>query len=157
MPYLSQTALVFHNLFSCPLRYNTRKPLDKDNEEVAKPFSGPRADYEAYEAQKLNHSILQSFHSSLPAPLMSTFRSPESVAFELVPYALRLLSPNVTPVVVRGSDANTTTATVRKESERKLVERAAALMAELGVAFEKGKIEFEETGQQGGLILRMEP
>lgn len=82
---------------------------------------------------------------------------------ELLPYALRILSPEVKPVIVNtGSKATTgptSTASVRKASERAIVERSVEAMIATGVRFERAKLEDERNTRpgSGGWVLRMEP
>ena len=55
------------------------------------------------------------------------FRSPEEMAMELIPYVLRMLSPEVKPVIVNTGAAGSksfATASVRKASEKELVKKA---------------------------------
>ncbi|KAJ0368786.1 hypothetical protein COL922a_014362, partial [Colletotrichum nupharicola] len=66
-----------------------------------------------------------------------------------------MLSPDVKPVVVRGSEQKSV-ASVRKDSERALVEAAVRVMTGLGVTFEKVRVE-GEGGAYGGWAYRMEP
>ncbi|KAB5545960.1 P-loop containing nucleoside triphosphate hydrolase protein, partial [Coniochaeta sp. 2T2.1] len=76
------------------------------------PFSGPRADFEAREAEKVNRAMLQGIQAALP--------------------------PNKWPV-----------ASVRRDSERTMVKRAANVLAEVGIQLIKGKIEAEGGGLVG--------
>ncbi|KAJ6130194.1 hypothetical protein N7512_002974 [Penicillium capsulatum] len=156
-PYLSQSVLAFHHLFASAS--GKTEAADKDNDEDAEeehPFSGPKADYLAFEAQKQNRATLTGFHSSLSAPLTRMFRSTESVVTELVPQLVRMLSPDVKPVIVRGGGDQRSTASVRKESERALVQSAVRVMLGIGVTFEKVRVE-HEGGGHGGWAYRMEP
>lgn len=160
-PYLSQPALACHHLFASPKRHIPNMGFDRRwgaeaEEEAPLPFSGPRADYQANEALKLNRSQLQALQSQLPPTLMRSFRSAEDVATEFLPYLVRLVSPDVKPVVVGGSQG--TTASVRKESERAMVKRASEVLAEVGIALQKGKIESESLVNRGAqFVYRMEP
>ncbi len=79
-----------------------------------------------------------------------------------MPYLLRMLSPNINPVVVGGS--GTSTASVRKASEQALVQRAVQAMAASGVRFDRTKVSSLEEGAGNGpaaygsqWIYRMEP
>lgn len=157
-PYLSQAVIAFHHLFASA---NTDRAArrnvfeDEDEAEEEHPFSGPRADFTAFEAQKQNRAILTGFQSSFPAPILRLFRSLDTVATELVPNLVRMLSPDIKPVVVRGSE-QVAVASVRKESERALVRAAVRVMTGLGVTFEKARVE-DERGGHNGFIYRMEP
>ncbi|RDW83744.1 putative sister chromatid cohesion factor (Chl12) [Aspergillus mulundensis] len=154
--YLSQATSAFHLLFSTPQGRSQPQYKDTDEEEEeAHPFSGPRADYAAFEATKQNQAILSTFQSSFSAPLLRLFRSSNNLATELIPNVIRMLSPDVKPVVVRGSEQKSV-ASVRKESERALVQSAVRVMTGLGVTFEKVRIE-NEGGAHGGWAYRMEP
>lgn len=152
-PYLSQSIIAFHHLFASPDRAY-KKRTDDDEEEH--PFSGPRADFFAFEALKQNRSIITEFRASLPAPLLRSFRSLNTIAIELVPSLIRMLAPEVKPVVVGGSGGHGSIATVRKESERALVKSAVSVMQGVGVLFDRVRVEME-TGSYGGFIYRMEP
>ncbi|KAH1284548.1 Subunit of a complex with Ctf18p [Aspergillus fumigatus] len=154
-PYLSQTVIAFHHLFSSVGGKRISKNFD-DDEEDEHPFSGPRADFAAFEAQKQSRAILTGFQSSLSAPLLRLFRSMDCLATELIPNLIRMLSPDVRPVVVRGSGEQKSVASVRKDSERALVQAAVRVMTGLGVVFEKVRIE-SEGGGHGGWAYRMEP
>ena len=169
-PYMSQALLAFHYLFAGPATRHSWGGGDakgtgfgagaEEEEEEPSPFTGPRADYEAYEAQKANMAVLQSVQASLSIPLLQSFRSPEAVATDLAPYLHRMLAPDVKPVVVGGSGGNggdqRATASVRRESEREMVRRAVEAMGAVGVAFERGKVE-DGRGGYGGFVYRMEP
>ncbi|OOF94841.1 hypothetical protein ASPCADRAFT_51161 [Aspergillus carbonarius ITEM 5010] len=152
--YLSQSVVAFHHLFaSAQGKAKAQDPVDDDEEEH--PFSGPRADFAAYEAQKQNRAILTEFQSAFSAPLSRLFRSTDSLVIDLIPNLIRMLSPDVKPVVVRGSGEQRSVASVRKESERALVQSAVRVMAGLGVRFEKVRIE--NAGAHNGWAYRMEP
>lgn len=157
-PYLSQAVIAFHHLFASANtdRASRRNEFeDEDEAEEEHPFSGPRADFAAFEAQKQNRAILSGFQSSFPAPMLRLFRSLDTVVTELVPSIVRMLSPDIKPVVVRGSE-QMAVASVRKESERALVRAAVRVMTGLGVTFEKARVE-DERGGHNGFIYRMEP
>lgn len=157
-PYLSQSVLAFHHLFASAS--GKTEAHDKENEddeaEEEHPFSGPKADFAAFEALKENRAILNGFHSSFSGPLTRMFRSPDNVVIELVPHLVRMLSPDVKPVIVRGSGEQRSTASVRKESERALVQSAVRVMSGMGVTYEKVRVE-HEGGAHGGWVYRMEP
>ncbi|KAJ5833244.1 hypothetical protein N7474_001555 [Penicillium riverlandense] len=157
-PYLSQSVVAFHHLFASAAGKTdaTGQNPDEDDAEEDHPFSGPKADYAAFEAQKQNRQILNGFHSSFSAPLLRMFRSPENVITELVPHVMRMLSPDVKPVIVRGGGDQRSVASVRKESERALVQAAVRVMAGLEVTFEKVRVE-HDGGSHGGWVYRMEP
>ncbi|KAF4471696.1 chromosome transmission fidelity 18 [Fusarium albosuccineum] len=161
--YLSQPVLACHHLFASPKRYMPSMGYDRrwggDAEDDAGPplpFSGPRADYQAHEAERQNRAQLQALQSQLPPTLMRSFRSAEDVAAEFLPYLVRLVSPDVKPVVVGGSQGST--ASVRKESERVMVKRASEILAEVGIVLQRGKIESESLVNRGPqYVYRMEP
>ncbi|KAL4974248.1 hypothetical protein BDW66DRAFT_140377 [Aspergillus desertorum] len=155
--YLSQATSAFHLLFATTQgqAQPQYREIDEEEEEEAHPFSGPRADYAAFEAAKQNQAILSTFQSSFSAPLLRLFRSHSNLATELIPNVVRMLSPDIKPVVVRGSEQKSV-ASVRKESERALVQSAVRVMTGLGVTFEKVRIE-NEGGGHGGWAYRMEP
>ncbi|KAL4946971.1 hypothetical protein BDW69DRAFT_190654 [Aspergillus filifer] len=149
--YLSQATSAFHLLFATAQGKTQPQYKDKDDEEEEEehPFSGPRAEFAAFEATKQNQAILSTLQSSFSPPLLRLFRSPDNLATELIPNVIRMLSPDVKPVVVRGAGSDQrTVASVRKESERLLVQAAVRVMGGLGVKFEKVRIENE--GAHGG-------
>ncbi|KAL2825302.1 hypothetical protein BDW59DRAFT_161782 [Aspergillus cavernicola] len=153
--YLSQATSAFHLLFATAQGKTQPQYKEAEEEEEAHPFSGPRADFAAFEALKQNRAILNGFQSSLSAPLHRLFRSSNCLTTELVPNVLHMLSPDVKPVVIRGNEQRSV-ASVRKESERALVQAAVRVMAGLGVTFEKVRVE-GEGGAYGGWAYRMEP
>ncbi len=161
-PYLSQTALSFHHYFASPAKPSWSSDQrhwdnEKEDNEEPFPFSGPRAEYEASEAQKQNTAILSGFQSSLSIPLHRIFRSPRDISTELLPYLVRMLTPDVKPVVVGGSGDQRGVVSVRKESERAMLRRAVEAMAAVGVVFERGRIEGGPLARGNNYIYRMEP
>ncbi|KAL8650316.1 MAG: hypothetical protein Q9210_003896 [Variospora velana] len=158
-PYLSQSALGFHHLFASTPRHTwTTEQSRWENEEKQNvlPFSGPRADYEASEAQKQNKSVLETFQSSLTIPLLRYFRSSPVAAIELLPYIVRILSPNVKPVVVGGSGEQKGIVSVRRKEAREMIERAVQVMDAVGVSFERSRLEVTHGGGNN-YVYRMEP
>lgn len=166
-PYLSQPVLACHHLFASPHRQNINAGYEKQwraaegDEEVAAPlpFTGPRADYSAYETEKQNRAILQGLQAQLPPVLMRAFRSPEDIATDFMPYLVRLVSPDVKPVVVGGGMDKGSIASVRRDTEKEMVRRAAEVLAEVGISMVKGKIE-EANPSIGGRtqwVYRMDP
>lgn len=161
--YLSQPVLACHHLFASPKRYLPSMGYDRrwggdaeDNSAPPLPFSGSRADYQAFEAERQNRTQLQALQGQLPPTLMRSFRSAEDVAAEFLPYLARIVSPDVKPVVVGGSQGST--ASVRRESERAMVKRAADVLAEVGIELQKGRIESESlTNRTPQYVYRMEP
>lgn len=166
-PYLSQPVLACHHLFASPHRHHASSGYDKqwrvaEGDEQASaplPFTGPRADYSAYESEKQNRALLQGLQGQLPPTLMRAFRSPEDVATEFLPYLLRLVSPDVKPVVVGGSTDKGSVASVRKDTEKEMVRRAAEVLAEVGISLLKGKIEEVNptVGARTQWVYRMDP
>jgi len=181
-PYLSQSPLAFHHLFatsaSAASRFSTgvnATKMDEEQEEEILPFTGPQASYTAYETQKANASMLQALQSSLSLPLTRSFSSPADIATDLLPYITRMLAPQVNPILIQVSGAEkTTTASVRKASEKALVSRAVNAMAAAAVRFERHKIDLTLSSTDGlsslgvaqgissgstnnGWIYRMEP
>ena len=156
-PYLSQSVLGFHHLFASPAKHSSadQKRWDDDEEEPP-PFSGPRADYLASEALKQNRVVLLGLQSSLSSQLLRSFRSTEGISTELLPSLVRMLTPDVKPIVVGGSGDQKGTVSVRKEGERAMIERAVGVMGAVGVTLERARVD---TGQAGisSHIYRMEP
>ncbi|KAI5252156.1 hypothetical protein E4T42_03623 [Aureobasidium subglaciale] len=160
--YLAQPILAFHNLFATPNRgHSTNKAWnDKEEEdESPAPFSGPQASYHAHEARKANLEILQTLQSSLSLPLLRMFPSPNSLTTEFIPWISKMLAPNVAPVIVHNSASST--ASVRKASEKVLVARAVNAMTASGVRFHRTRLETEgankASGAQQTWVYRMEP
>ncbi|PWW72546.1 P-loop containing nucleoside triphosphate hydrolase protein [Tuber magnatum] len=143
--YLSQPILAFHSLFCSPKRQeSTAGRYGKQFEEEADPppFSGPTAEWEVREGIKENKALIQSVHSCLGGiRIHQCFKSSESVAIELAPWVARILSPSIKPVVVGGSGPTGGIASVRREGEKRLVNRGVEGMSTLG----------------SGWIYRMEP
>lgn len=160
-PYLSQSVLAFHDLFASTRRSEPQNNIpDADAPEPA-PYSGPSAPYTASEHLKVNRAQLMALHSSLSLPLTRLFRSPEDLATDLLPYVLRMLSPDVKPVIVNTGPTGSksfATASVRKASEKSLVKKAVEAMAATGVRFERSKVEIDDpANRSGGWVFRMEP
>lgn len=158
-PYLSQPVLGFHHLFASPATHswgNEQKQWGDGGEEEPLPFTGPRADFMAFEAQKQNRSVLLGLQSSLSTPLLRSFRSAEEIATDLLPHLMKILTPDVKPVVVGGSGEQRGMASVRTESERDMVRRAVGVMSGVGVTYERGRVEAVQ-GSHGGFVYRMEP
>jgi chromosome transmission fidelity protein 18 len=159
-PYLSQPVLACHHLFASPTRHSQlmyQKRGMEEEEALPLPFTGPRADYAAYEAQKENRAMLQAIQGQLNPTLMRSFRSAEDIATDFIPYLARLVSPDVKPVVVGGSGDQRGTASVRKETEKAMVRRAADAMLDVGVSLQRGKIEGEAFSRGPVWVYRMEP
>lgn len=165
-PYLSQPVLACHNLFASAKRHVPAAAENRqwgDAEETLAPpvpFSGARADFEAREAEKANRAVLQGIQAALPPSLHRAFRSPDHVAADFLPYLVRLVSPDVKPVVVGGGGGDKwPVASVRRESERVMVKRAAGVLAEVGIQLVKGRIEAEGGGLVGRptWVYRMDP
>ncbi|CRK40365.1 hypothetical protein BN1723_004795 [Verticillium longisporum] len=160
IPYI----LACHSLFASPKRHVVAMGYDKkwgggaDDDAATVPFSGPRADFEAYQAEKENRAMLQAIQAQLSPTLMRSFRSPEDVAAEFLPYLVRLVSPDVKPVVVGGGGDQKGIASVRKDAEKAMVKRAAEIMVDVGITLQRGKIEtdsaFNRTPQW---VYRLEP
>lgn len=166
-PYLSTPVLAFHHLFATPTRTQyanttTATTTDDGEPEPPHPFLGPQASWIAHERTKSNESLLQALQSTLSIELSRSFNSPSALAADLTPYLLRMLTPNVVPVVVSGGS----TASVRKASEQALIRRSIQAMAATGVRFERTKVSDVEDSAAGGQqswqsssqwIYRMEP
>ncbi|KAI1764559.1 hypothetical protein GGR53DRAFT_493451 [Hypoxylon sp. FL1150] len=163
-PYLSQPILACHHLFASPIR-RANKGYDRkwggdnaEDEAPPLPFSGPRADYVARETERENRAVLQEMQAQLPPTLMRSFRSAEDIATDFLPYLIRLVSPEVKPVVVGGGADQKGTASVRKDTEKAMVKRAADVLAEVNIELQRGKIESESPFSRGPQwVYRMEP
>lgn len=172
-PYVSQPILACHHLFASPRRHQPQSTSgyggrwgdaaadDGESNAPPLPFSGPRADYAAFEAEKVNRAALQGIHAQLPPTLTRAFRSPEHIATDFLPYLVRLVSPDVKPVMVGASNDKTgAVASVRREGEKAMVRRAAQVLAEVGIALHRGKIEPDANAvpaQRTQWVYRMEP
>ncbi|KAH8702705.1 chromosome transmission fidelity protein 18 [Phaeosphaeriaceae sp. PMI808] len=158
-PYLSNSVLAFHSLFASPRQQSSNSAADADTQPT--PFSGPGANFSAFEQTKANKSQLMALQSNLSLSLTRMFRSPEEIALELIPYTLRMLSPDVKPVIVNtgaSGSKSVATATVRKASEKALVKKAVEAMTATGVRFEKSRVDTEDTANRSaGFVWRMEP
>lgn len=163
VPYLSQPVLACHHLFASPARYSrsdgyeAKRPVDDDKQTQNLPFTGPRADYDAFEAEKSNRAIVQALLSDLEAVHRRSFRSPKHISIELLPYLIRMLTPGIKPVIVGGSGGRKPIGSVRKESEKAMVQRAVVLMRNLRVTFEERKMEAGHAGNSVASIYHMEP
>jgi chromosome transmission fidelity protein 18 len=167
-PYLSSPILAFHHLFATSARHSYAPAnnfgKDDDDNDAKLPFSGPSAPFMVSEALKVNTAAITALQNALSLPLARMYRSPSDISTELLPYIVRMLSPDVKPVVINSSNTSSAsgaktfaTASVRKASEKALVARAAECMAATGVRFEKTRIEHEGRGNNGGWVYRMEP
>ena len=156
--YLCQSTLGFHHLFATPSSrsWSEEKRCEDDNDSEPLPFSGPRADYEAAEILKQNKAILQSMQPSLSIPLFREFRSLEEISSDFLPHLTRILNPNVKPIVVGGSGEQKGMVSVRKESEKAMLDRAVGVMGTVGVTFERSRIE-SGFGGSSSYVYRMEP
>ena len=157
--YLSQSVLGFHNLFASSAKQSwasdSKRWDDNDGEEPL-PFTGPRADFAASEALKQNKAVLQGLQSSLSIPLHRCFKSAEDISADLLPHLIKILTPDVKPIVVGGSGEQKGIVSVRKEGEREMIQRAVSVMGAVGVIFERARIESNQNGTSS-YIYRMEP
>ncbi|CAD6591291.1 MAG: hypothetical protein ASARMPRED_005297 [Alectoria sarmentosa] len=157
-PYLSHTVIGFHQLFASPAKQSwaTNQTRWDGDDEKPLPFSGPRADYLASEALKHNKAVLLGLQSSLSSQLLRSFRSADDISTDLLPNLIRMLTPNVKPIVVGGGGDQRGVVSVRKEREREMIQRAVGVMGTVGVTLERARVE---TGQSGisTHIYRMEP
>jgi chromosome transmission fidelity protein 18 len=168
-PYLGTPVLAFHHLFASPTRAQyTAQPVgeqqDAPNTTPTHPFQGTQASWAAHEAEKHNTSLMQTLQSSLNSDLSRHFSHPANIATDLLPYLLRMLSPNINPVLVSGGNSGPSTASVRKASEQALVQRSVQAMGASGVRFDRTKVSnLDDTSSSGPAaygtqwIYRMEP
>ncbi|KAL8673432.1 MAG: hypothetical protein Q9168_002136 [Polycauliona sp. 1 TL-2023] len=144
MPYLSQASLGFHLLFASGPKHSWTTELarsEEDGEKEPVPFTGPRADYEASETQKQNKAVLQAFQSHMSPSLQRSFRSIEDITTGLLPCLIKILTPDVKPVIVGGSGEQRGIVSVRKGEERRMIERAVGIMPDVGVTFERSRVD----------------
>ena len=158
-PYLSQSTLGLHHLFASPAKQfgnSEQRRWDDDAAEEPAPFSGPRADYEASEAMKKNKAILLGLQSSLSIPLLRSFRSTADISTDLLPNIIKMVTPDVRPIIVGGSGDQRGVVSVRKEGEREMIQRAVSVMSAVGVTFERSRLDAGQAGVST-YIYRMEP
>ncbi|KAF3904756.1 hypothetical protein ABW20_dc0102156 [Dactylellina cionopaga] len=166
-PYLSTPLLGLHTLFATPAATSLkgRKAFGKKggagantggDEDLPSPFTGTKADFEMREAQKATMSMLNQVLGILPHSLVRAFKPLETIAYELAPWLVQIVQPKVNPVLVGGKDGPGV-ASVRRDVERTMVERAVEVLAECNVGFEKLRVEGDSVGRGGGWIFRMEP
>lgn len=167
-PYMSTSACAFHILFASVDKGTKSWGEEKrddgtgavDGAEAPHPFSGSRADFAAYEAEKQNKTILTELQGSFGAPLLRLFSSVDNMATELVPSVNRMFAPDVKPVVIGGHAGSASVASVRKETERLCVSNAVRVMCGLEVKFEKVKLEVDSNAgpaNRATFVYRMEP
>lgn len=163
--YLSSPILAFHNLFASATRqkqstgkYNNNRKDDGEEEETA-PLTGPQAEWEVRECTKENKALIQIIHTCMIGGirLHQAFKSAETVSMELAPWVSRILAPSIKPVVVGGSGPEGGVASVRREGEKRLVQRGVQVMVGMGIEFEKVKVEGIGGGGNWGWVYRMEP
>ncbi|KAK3670378.1 Chromosome transmission fidelity protein 18 [Recurvomyces mirabilis] len=176
-PYLSTPVLAFHHLFASPTRaqYQAQAQQGQNNTDPSDdalpphPFTGPQASWTAHETTKHHLSLLETLHSSLTLDLTRSFSSTTTLSTDLLPYLLRMLSPNVNPVIVGGSatdrEGKAGTASVRKASEQQLLSRSVEAMLACGIHFERTRVTDLDSADGGKpswqapsqWIYRMEP
>ena len=160
-PYLNTSACGFHHLFASVDKGNKAWNDEVHEEEQADvhPFSGQKANFAAYEAEKQSRALLTELQGSFSAPLLRLFSSVDAIATELIPNVGKMLAPDVKPVVIGGSGGSASVASVRKETEKTCVRNGVRTMLALDVSFEKVRIEIEGGGahSHGGFAYRMEP
>ncbi|KAM0712366.1 hypothetical protein Q7P37_011461 [Cladosporium fusiforme] len=162
-PYLSTPILGFHHLFASQTRAWAQPQQHTDDDTPAPhPFATSSAPFAASEVQKTNNATLHTLATTLSPALTRNFTSPASLATDLLPYLLRLLSPGVNPTLIAGSGSDRSTAAVRKSSELALVARAVTAMRASGVRFDRTRVspmESDGPGPQQGAswVYRMEP
>jgi chromosome transmission fidelity protein 18 len=88
---------------------------------------------------------------------LRSFRSPEDIATDLLPYLVRMLTPEIKPIIVGGSGEQKGIASVRKEAEKAMVRRSVGVMGAVGVIFERGKLEGDFGNRATQWVYRMEP
>ena len=160
-PYLSTSVCGFHDLFAAVDKGISGWSEEKHEEDQVDvhPFSGLKADFAAYEAEKQNRTLLAELQSSFSGSLLRLFSSVDTIATELVPNVGKMLAPDIKPVLIGGSGGAASIASVRKESEKTCVKNAVRAMLALNVSFEKIRVEVEGGGthSNGGYVYRMEP
>lgn len=160
--YLSQPILALHHLFASSKQTNpfdTRGQAGEDasDEKDPLPFTGPRAEFSASETLKHNTSLLTSLQSSLSIPLLRSFRALDSISTDFLPHVLKMLTPNIKPIVVGGGGEQRGVVSVRREAEKEMLQRAVCAMSAVGVKFERTRVESLGQNTQHTWIYRMEP
>jgi len=95
--------------------------------------------------------------------LANEFHSVTSLVTELAPYLVRILSPRVTPILIYGGGGSgggvasgqwggVSVASVRKESEKRLVKRAVEVMYSTNISFEKVRVEFSSPASSSSAV-----
>ncbi|KIX97362.1 uncharacterized protein Z520_06814 [Fonsecaea multimorphosa CBS 102226] len=160
-PYLNTSACGFHHLFAAVDKGTVAWNEELPEEEIKEvhPFSGLKADFAAYEAEKQNRTLLTELQSNFSGSLLRLFSSVDDIATELIPNVGKMLAPDVKPVVIGGSGSSASVASVRKETEKTCIRNAVRTMLALDVSFEKVRVEIEGGGahSNGGYAYRMEP
>ena len=160
-PYLNTSACGFHHLFATVDKGNKTWNEEVRDEEQTElhPFSGQKADFTAYEAEKQSRTLLTELQGNFSAPLLRLFSSVDAIAMELIPNVGKMLAPDVKPVVIGGSGGSASVASVRKETEKTCIRNAIRTLLALDLRFEKVRIEIEGGGahSRGGFAYRMEP
>lgn len=138
-----------------------------NNEDESEPIarlSGPKADHTAFEIQRANQSTLSSLHTALSMSLQRSFNGTDELATDLIPLVLRILNPDVKPVVIGGSASNASVASVRRDSEKALVVRGVQAMLACGIQFDRSRVDGPDLAdvrtaitRNSGWIFRMEP
>jgi chromosome transmission fidelity protein 18 len=160
-PYLNTSACGFHHLFATVDKGNKawNEEQHEDEQVEVHPFSGLKADFAAYEAEKQSRTLLTELQSSFSASLLRLFSSVDAIATELIPNVGKMLAPDVKPVVIGGSGGSASLASVRRETEKVCVRNAVRTMLALDLSFEQIRVEIEGGGahSNGGYVYRMEP
>ena len=160
-PYLSTSACGFHHLFSAVDQGHKawNEEVHEEEQVDVHPFSGLKADFAAYEAEKQSRTLLSEVQSKFSASLLRLFSSIDAIATELVPSVGKMLAPEVKPVIIGGSGGSASVASVRREAEKVCVRNAVRAMMALDLSFEQIRVEIEGGGahSNGGYAFRMEP
>ena len=156
--YLSQATLGLHHLFASPTQHfgGGDKRQWTEDAEKAMLFMGSRPDFEVSEVTKENKAILRSFQSSFSTTSLRRFGSSANISTDLLPHVLRMLMPQVKPVIIGASGVQRGVVSVRKEGERRMIQRAVNVMSAVGVSYQKCRVDSEQVGVPN-YIYRMEP
>ena len=182
-PYLSSPVLAMHHLFASSSRptwnanipnnsFNTKNNSHNFSSASDSPATQPHplslssAPYTALELTKQNKETLSHLQSGMALSIARMYSAPDSLATELAPYILRILSPAVNPVVVGGNSGNGnfssgpsssstssqpgSFASVRKASEKAMVARAVGCMGATGVRFTRIRVGSNESDPFNG-------
>ncbi|KAK7204763.1 hypothetical protein BZA70DRAFT_279952 [Myxozyma melibiosi] len=126
--YLSYTAGAFHSMFSSTMN------------EV-KEFAIPKDDYEAREKQRSSKDLLKQTIAQAPASTARLFRQESTIATELAPFLLNIISPKLNPV----------NSSVLVESEKEMLAHTVDVLIDFGFKY------IQQRTESGVYVYRADP